>query len=449
MPLELWAHQKAVIPKLLDGHFLLIWEPGVGKTLPALVAGLKMKGPILYLCPAAIVPQIAAVARSLPYPSIQVIQSYKTKFHPKHPAKLTIISYDQASVLPRWKELFAVQWAALICDEAHMLKTPSASRTRAVYGFKVGAKGALYNRASRIWLLTGTPVLNNPGELYTHVSRLWPHITERERIRKHAHWVQEFCEGFETPYGFKVTGGKNLAKLNQYLKPHWHMLTLAQARPNMPELIIDQFAVPVEQIDTEGLPEEAVQELERILAKAEQDEDYDASGDIQELVPHLASLRRRLGIAKSNLVAEYVRNELHGGVEKLVVFYYHKDVGTTLQFALRNFNPIIIDGSTRDKVAVVEQFKSDPSARVILVQIIAGGTGLDGLQHATNRAVLAEYVWTPGINKQAIHRLYRGGQSLPVRATYIVAEGTSDERVLTVNRRKEKIVQEVFADGNV
>jgi SNF2 family DNA or RNA helicase len=62
---------------------------------------------------------------------------------------------------------------------------------------------------------------------------------------------------------------------------------------------------------------------------------------------------------------------------------------------------------------------------------------------------LAEYVWTPGINKQAIHRLYRGGQSLPVRATYIVAEGTSDERVLTVNRRKEKIVQEVFADGNV
>jgi SNF2 family DNA or RNA helicase len=349
--------------------------------------------------------------------------------------------------MPRWKELFAVQWGALICDEAHMLKTPSASRTRAVYGFKVGAKGALCAKAERIWLLTGTPILNNPGELYTHVSRLWPHITEKDRIRKHAHWVQEYCEGYETPYGFTITGGKNLAKLSAYLNPHWHQMTLAQARPNMPELIIDQFAVPVEKISLEGLPEEAVAELERILSKAELDEDYDAEEDLKSLIPPLASLRRKLGVAKTNLVADYAKNELYGGVEKLVIFYYHKDVGSHLGFALRSFNPIIIDGSTSDKVERVQQFVGDPKSRVILVQIIAGGTGLDGLQHVTNRMILAEYVWTPGLNKQAIHRVYRGGQTLPVRATYIVAEGTVDERVLAVNRRKEKLIEKVFSDA--
>ena len=128
------------------------------------------------------------------------------------------------------------------------------------------------------------------------------------------------------------------------------------------------------------------------------------------------------------------------------MFFQHTDVGRQIAGELEQFRPLIIDGGTKDKSVVVSRFKNTAEHRVLLAQIVAGGTGLDGMQHATNRVLLAEYAWTPAVNQQAIARVARAGQRLPVRASYIALSGSMDDDIARALVRKQKIVKEVL-DG--
>ena len=94
-----WAHQLEVIPKLLAGNFLLIWDAGAGKTLPLLQAASQRGGRTLYLGPPAIRTQVSKEAQLFScytLKDIQVIQYGKDKVAPQ--AKLVICSYDDAIV---------------------------------------------------------------------------------------------------------------------------------------------------------------------------------------------------------------------------------------------------------------------------------------------------------------------------------------------------------------
>jgi hypothetical protein len=422
---------------------MLAWEPGCGKTRPALVAGLKLDGPILYLCPAAIREQVGDVAVALGYDpdTVLVIKTGQTKFRP---AKLVVCSYDQASVTQRWKDFMGVQWAALVLDEAHNLKNQTAIRTRAVYGTRIGSPGALFRKAERIWPMTGTPILNDPSELWTHCSRLFQQVLQPNAIQTQKQWLGRYCHLKETPYGPKVLGGKNLPELNRLLKPHMSHMTLEQAQPGMPGLTVDVDRVDAGVIDTGGLPEEAMAELERLLAAAELDGGLDVEQELAALVPPLATLRRRLGLAKTNHVADFVTNELYAGTPRITLFYFHTEVGDMLEFRLQKFRPVRIDGSTTNKAKAIKNHIENQQSRVALLQVTAAGVGLDGLQHACHRVVMGEYLWVPGLNDQAIKRVYRAGQKLPVRATYVAVRNSLDDRVLEVLRRKEKIVRAVL-----
>ena len=73
---------------------------------------------------------------------------------------------------------------------------------------------------------------------------------------------------------------------------------------------------------------------------------------------------------------------------------------------------------------------ADPGCRVLLGQLPAAGTGIDGVQFACSHVVFAEASWTPGENEQFIDRLHRHGQKFAVLAQFLVAPGSLDERIL-------------------
>lgn len=418
---------------------MLAWEPGVGKTLPALAASAHAAGPSLYLCPAPLRQQIAAVARARhPGRPVQVIQTGRDTLDPS--AHLVVCSYEQASDVGRWKDLMARPWVNLILDEAHYCKNTQAKRTKAVYGARIASKGALCKNAERVWPMTGTPILNDPTELWPHVSRLWPEVLIELDVRTADDWMRRFCHIKETAYGPKILGGKNLPELNRVLKPRMSRLTLAETQADMPAVVTDSITLPPEEIDQSGVDPVAL-DLLRTLLNAD-DEEW--SADFAALEPHLSTLRRLWGMAKVPGVVDLIKTELHGGQEKMVVFYQHTSVGDLLATALNNYQPLVIDGSTHDKPAVVTRFKTSPDHRVLFAQLVAGGTGLDGMQHATNRVLLAEYAWTPALNQQAIARVARAGQKLPVRASYVTLSGSMDDDIARALVRKEKIVKEVL-----
>ena len=103
-----------------------------------------------------------------------------------------------------------------------------------------------------------------------------------------------------------------------------------------------------------------------------------------------------------------------------------------------------LDGRTRDRAAHVQRFQEDPSVKVFLISLRAGGMGLN--------LTAAEYVyildpwWNPAVEAQAIDRAHRIGQERPVFAYRLVARDTVEERLLELQRTKRELADAILAE---
>ena len=175
--IALWAHQRAVIPAMVEGHYLLLWSMGTGKTAALIRAGATVGGRQLWVTHAVLIPQtLNDIAAWRPSARVQRITSGKSIVDPD--ADIVIVSYDFMRRVEIWKQLFRLEWDSAVCDEGHALGHGAAARTRAFYGATVYSKGALFTRCRRVWIATGTPVLNSPDELHPHLSRLFPNLIQ-------------------------------------------------------------------------------------------------------------------------------------------------------------------------------------------------------------------------------------------------------------------------------
>lgn len=443
--MEAWKHQKQVIPVLLEGHYILAWEPGVGKTLPLLTAAKALGGRTLYLGPPAIRTQVANEAVEFGLFSrkqIQVVLTGKDKIAPQ--AQLVVCGYEHAMSEKIWKQLFGLEWDAMVLDEAHMLKNTAAKRTRAVYGARVDSKGALCRRAARVWLATGTPLINDPTDLWSHVSRLFPEVLHETDITTKTQWMEKFCHYRDTPYGPKVLGGRNLDLLRKVMQSHWSVVRKSDVH-DLPPMQLTKLWVPPEDIDLDGVPEEAYQELLHLL-------NTNKDSEIDRLAAPLATLRRRFGLAKAPHIAEILYTDGFSGSEgKTIVFYHHKDVAQQLLVELgkKGMSASVAHYpgglSTAKRDAVVKSFTKDANVKILLAQMQASGTGLN-LQVA-DRILIAEPAWTPAANEQAISRAYRAGQKRKVWVSYICLENSVDELITSALMRKTRIISKVIQGG--
>lgn len=434
-----WEHQADILPKLLQNNFLLFWDAGTGKTLPLLTACKHRGGRALYLGPPAIRTQVAREAQEFSLfaqKDIQVVETGKDKIAPQ--SKLVICSYDHLINKKIWGQLFKLDWDTLVLDEGHALKNTNALRTRAVYGSRIDSPGALFRKAKRVLVATGTPLVNDPSDVWPHVSRLLPDVLVDLQINKKQEWIDRFCHVRQTPYGDKVIGGKNLDLLKSSLKAHVSRVKKTDVLHDLPPLNVSTLWVPPTDLDLSGIPDEALAEIERLLKSDELD-------GLESLATPLATLRRRIGLAKIAHTGDMLLNELEGGIEKAIVFYQHKDVGAGLveQISARGFMKGAVvqysGGLAQNKRdAVVKAFQTNKDTRVLVAQIQAAGTGLN-LQ-AAERVIIAEPAWTPALNEQAISRAYRAGQKKRVWTSLVCLEGSIDEQITKALVRKLKII---------
>ena len=100
-----------------------------------------------------------------------------------------------------------------------------------------------------------------------------------------------------------------------------------------------------------------------------------------------------------------------------------------------------LDGQTRNRKQVVEQFQEDPDLQVFLISLKAGGVGLN--------LTAAEYVfildpwWNPAVEAQAIDRTHRIGQTKPVFAYRMICEDTVEQRIIELQQRKRKLADAI------
>ena len=437
---ELWPFQKANIEYALQRKCTLIGDqPGLGKTPTAICFANEIRAKrCLVICPASIRIQWVKKIREW------TVQRWPYTIHPilvgrhgVHPnAEWTVVSYDLARTDAIGKALARGTYDLLILDEAHYLKTSDSRRTRAVFG---GGSDRIFDafadRSQRILALTGTPLPNRPREAFTLAKGLcWDSID----------WMTEssFQERFNpsmTKEVYNERTGETKTYVDERSGRHGELQNRLRANfmtRHLKRQVMTQLKMPVYDIiqleETTAVKQALKAEsLLHIDPENLQGADFSALGDI-------ATVRRMMGVALAPQVADYIDMLIDGGEEKLVVFAYHHEVLDILQHKWQKHGVIRVDGNTNAtrKMKSVEEFQTNDGIQIFLGQILACGTGTDGLQYVSNHALIAEADWVPGVNEQAFDRLDRGGQSRVVQGDIFVAPNSFSEKILATALRK-------------
>jgi SNF2 family DNA or RNA helicase len=166
-------------------------------------------------------------------------------------------------------------------------------------------------------------------------------------------------------------------------------------------------------------------ELMRLVAQQELDESKNAkTGE------NVFTMVRKIGQAKAGLAADYAA-QLARSVGKVVFFAKHIDVMDQAEraFSAAGLKHVSIRGdqTTPARQVAIDAFNEDESVAVAVCSLTAAGVGLN-LQASSN-VVLAELSWTSAEQTQAIDRVHRIGQEVPVTAWRIIAAQTIDAKI--------------------
>jgi SNF2 family DNA or RNA helicase len=144
--------------------------------------------------------------------------------------------------------------------------------------------------------------------------------------------------------------------------------------------------------------------------------------------------------SKIELLMEVVDEAIAEG-HKMLVFSQWTSLLDLVEphFAAAGFGFTRIDGSTRDRGAVVDLFQSPDGPPILLASLKAGGLGLN--LTAADHVFILDPWWNPFAEDQAADRTHRIGQQRPVSVYRLVAEDTVEERILTLQERKREIAE--------
>ena len=378
---------------------LLADQMRVGKTPQAIMAADKVGAErVLVLCPAIACYQWREQwAEWAPW-YVTTILGKEPSPGVGHTNTAVIASYNRAV-----QHLDALRsgprWDVLIVDEAHFAKTPTAQRTKVVYG-----KGGLGWHADRLWALTGTPSPNHAGEL-------WPMLRAFGAVKcSYDDFVYHYCYYNEREGRIYGNKPQHLAELRALLAPFTLRRTLREVAPDMPAISFNMLAIEPQGVDYRTDVIEDIDDEDRIA----------------------------VALAKTVPLAQEIEECLTGGEYKqTVVFGYHVEPLKRLVELLRavGLEADIITGETPLTQREQRQaaFKAGV-AQVLVCQMLAAGTAID--LSAAQHGYILELDWVPANNSQAAHRLVNVQTQDPVTFDVLTMPGTMDDRVQRTLLRK-------------
>ena len=118
------------------------------------------------------------------------------------------------------------------------------------------------------------------------------------------------------------------------------------------------------------------------------------------------------------------------------------------QLEVRSIPYEYLDGKTTDRQARVAHFQDDPDCRLFLVSLKAGGQGLN--LTAADYIYILDPWWNPAVEAQAVDRAHRIGQTRKVFAYRLIARDTVEEKILALQDRKRDLAESIVrADENM
>jgi superfamily II DNA or RNA helicase len=422
---SLYPYQRTGVAWLAPRQSALLADDmGLGKTLQALLAA-PAGAPLLIVCPAVAKPVWAREAARW-RPDLTVVSlSGRGSFRWPVPGEAVVINYD---LLPNVIEA-APAGTVVVADEAHALKSPKAQRTERFRAIAESARAA----GGRSWLLTATPILNRPPELYA----LLRAAGAERAIGGWSGLVREFG-GCQDRWGGWSWSRRASDAVVEQIKGV--MLRRAKA-----EVLADLPPKRVEVLEVE-IDKAALRACDLVLKAAEKRGGLDAVlRDVAESAggaafEEIAKARASLAVAKAAAIQpllDAIEEEEAGPV---VVFSAHRAAVDVLGARL-GWATITGDTPAEERGRIEEAFQAGTLLGVAGT-IKAMGVAIT-LTRAT-RAIFLDEEWTPALNQQAQDRIYRIGQRSATLITRLVANHAVDARVVALLDEKQALL-----DGSV
>ena len=108
---------------------------------------------------------------------------------------------------------------------------------------------------------------------------------------------------------------------------------------------------------------------------------------------------------------------------------------------------LMLTGATENRAELVDEFQRDKTKTVFLLSLKAAGFGLN--LTAASYAVLFDPWWNPAVEAQAIDRTHRIGQTQPVVAYRLLAEGTVEEKIRALQKEKAALAAAVVQEESL
>uniref|UniRef100_F1KXE2 SMARCAL1-like protein n=1 Tax=Ascaris suum TaxID=6253 RepID=F1KXE2_ASCSU len=402
------------------GRLLIADEMGLGKTIQALaiMRYFSSDWPLLIVCPSSVkFSWMNQIKTFLPSVNNMCILEKGSDQLPmqKSASTVAIMSYD-LMVIKR-KHLLEYAFQAIVFDESHMIKDGQAQRTKVATDIS--------KKALRVILLSGTPALSRPVELFSQIRIIDPKIFPNFRD-----FAIRYCDGKQGRFSFEAKGCTNSEELALILSNSIMIRRLKKdVLDDLPEKRREVVFLNDGSIDVN------ISNLRSAKAA------YHGAADKDTKHQCLVGYYYETGIAKAKSVASHiVDNFFYEGAprRKVLVFAHHQVVLDTISMYVtkKGLRSIRIDGTTASK-SREEQcrlFQEDDDVVVAILSMTAAGLGIT--LTAATVVVFAELHWNPGTLKQAEDRAHRVGQTDSVFVQYLLANRTADDVMWPLIQRK-------------
>jgi len=351
-----------------------------------------------------------------------------------------VTSYEMAT---KWTPKIAEHAAfipVLVIDEAHYLKSDATKRTKQILGDRCDGIGGLTQWALRAWMLTGTPIANDPIDIYPFLK-----FARQSGAPKHA-WVRKYMTSQPTAFGSRQTPREETTpELRAKIQTASMRRTKTDVGMQLPPIWLTSLVVDGDTEEIRDLLRSHPGLEDAVLQAVEQ-------GGLSFLdAQHVATLRRLVGTAKSLPYARMLVEELRQTDRKRVVMGIHRAVLRQVLDTLteERIHAVLINGETPEgqRNASVQAFQNDPRCRVFIGQIRAAGVGLT--LTAASDVDMLESDWTPAGNAQALMRLHRIGQTRQVEGRFITLARSLDLVINRVVARKVAAIASIEGDAMV
>ncbi len=405
-------------------HLALEWESG------------RLDRPALVIASTTLVPnwldeiaRFAPALKCLSYTGAERAQQ-RTRLPSAH-----VIVTSYALLNHELATLQSIDYSMIVLDEAQWIKNPFARTARAIRAL----------RAPHVVAVTGTPLENHLGELWTHMDATNPGYLGDYR---------SFNRQFRNPIE-RREDDRRLAALRHLVSPFVLRRTKAEVAPELPpktETVLRVAMAEDQRRLYESLRLSLSQEVRAAVTRYTDEQSHivvltalmrlrQACCDPRLLdktggqTPRSAKLDALLA-----LMRPLVEQRRH-----VLVFSQFTSMLELIAQALQHahFKYTMLTGKTTDRRTPVREFQSG-KVRIMLASLKAGGLGLN--LTAADAVVHYDPWWNPAVERQAADRAHRLGREQPVFVYKLICEDTIEEKIAAMKERKSDLALAVLGE---